>query len=254
MHSTGTTPPVSTRLGVRTPSAASHAHHPFEFAGLFLRVPVNICLDVLRRELELLEKRCAHVGVRKYAKKVLGVELIAAKLICVLRGTLQQFDCLLTESVGRIERVVAVVDKGILVFPMTGIGNAIKGMPRRHPIVGLRIHRRIGKADGLITGQPSCAGLTLALLLDGEDRLGSCFEPCFRYWVTAGIGETIGTICDLLQRALNITDALVVHVMQRLVDLLLRRSLRLVFKLLGLIAVLLLSRPLVYERIFLPAQ
>lgn len=113
---------MSTRLGVRTPSAASHAHHPFEFAGLFLRVPVNICLDVLRRELELLEKRRAHVGVRKYAKKVLGVELIAAKLICVLRGTLQQFDCLLTESVGRIERAVEVVDKGILVFPMTGIG------------------------------------------------------------------------------------------------------------------------------------
>jgi hypothetical protein len=55
--------------------------------------------------------------------------------------------------------------------------------------------------------------VALALFLDGEDRLGSDFESGFRYRIAACIGVTIGALCDLLQSALDIVDAAVVHVM-----------------------------------------
>src|SRR5579859_6546824 len=88
---------------------------------------------------------------------------------------------------------------------------------------------------------PSFTGLATALLFNGEDRFRGDFEPGFRYRVTTRIGETVSALVDLLQRPLDIADALVVHVVQRLVDLVLRHALRLVLELVRFVAVLLLG-------------
>ncbi len=79
-------------------------HRRVGIGGSLLRMLIDIPLDVLRRELELLEQCRAHVGVREHVQQVFGVEFAAAKLMCLLRGALQQFERLLTESIGRIDR------------------------------------------------------------------------------------------------------------------------------------------------------
>lgn len=60
---------------------------------------------------------------------------------------------------------------------------------------------------------PLSALLAATLLLNGEDSLGRCFEPVLRYRVTTGIRQTIGTLRDLLQRPLDITDTPVIDIM-----------------------------------------
>ncbi|WP_449428425.1 hypothetical protein [Rhodanobacter umsongensis] len=100
----------------------------------------------------------------------------------------------------------------------------------------------------------SAAGFALTFFLHGENRLGRGLKAGLRDRLATEVGQAIAAILDFLQCALDIRDATVVHIMQRLVDFPLRRVLRRILFFRSLIAVQQLECPLPRQVAFLATQ